>query len=407
MTVTTTRESLRDSLVDLRRALHREPETGLRLPRTQEKVLSALAGLPVEVSTGRALDSVTAVVRGGRPGPAVLLRADMDALPVAEETGHPFASAVPGVAHACGHDMHMAALVGAARLLAGERDSRHGDVVLMFQPGEEGYGGARLMLEEGVLEAAGQRVVAAYALHVVSALLPAGVAATRGGAVLAAADVLRISVTGTGGHGSAPHLARDPVSAACGMVTALQGLVAQRSDPFDPVTLNIGVFHAGTRHNIIPERAEFEVSLRSFSRGSITRVRDVIQRTVAGIADAHEVSVAVEHESIYPVTINDPVEVEFARGVARSVLGPERVVALPHPFAASEDFSLVLDEVPGAYLFLGACPRGTNPATAPVNHSGRAAFDDAVLPDAAAMLARLAERRLESVRQDASAPATA
>ncbi|MZG17865.1 M20/M25/M40 family metallo-hydrolase, partial [Streptomyces sp. SID5914] len=157
---------LHDELVRLRHALHREPETGLDLPRTRAKVLAALDGLPLEISTGKRLGSVTAVLRGARPGPAVLLRGDMDALPVQEESGVPYASEVPGVMHACGHDVHTAALVGAARLLAARRDELAGDVVFMFQPGEEGHGGARLMVEEGVLDAAGSRVVAAYGLHV-------------------------------------------------------------------------------------------------------------------------------------------------------------------------------------------------------------------------------------------------
>lgn len=382
-------------LVRLRRALHREPETGLELPKTQEKILSELRRLPVEITTGTALSSVTAVLRGGRPGPAVLLRADMDALPVAEDTGLDFASAVPDTAHACGHDLHMAALVGAARLLAERRDELRGDVVLMFQPGEEGYSGARRMVDEGVLDAAGERVVAAYAMHVLSGVLPQGAVATRPGPVMSAVDVLRVAVRGIGGHGGQPHHAKDPVVAACEMVMALQSLVTRRFDVFDPVVVNVGVLHAGGQHNVIPDQARFEASVRSFSAASQSRIRCGIERIVEGIAAAHELTTSVEHESLYPMMINNPTEAEFALGAARAVAGKERVIVLPGPQTASEDFAFVLNEVPGAYLFLGACPSTADPGTAPMNHSGQAMFDDAVLPQAAALLAGLATRRLE------------
>src|SRR5690606_33566020 len=213
--------AIQDDLVRLRRSLHREPELGLELPLTQAKVLGALRGLPVEVATGTALSSVTAVLRGGRPGPAVLLRGDMDALPVHEETGLEYASRFPGRMHACGHDLHTAVLVGAVRLLAERRAELPGDVVFMFQPGEEDGGGARLMIDEGVLDAAGARPAAAYALHVGSAGRRGGVFACRGGTAMASADRLSVEVHGRGGHGSAPHTALDPVPAACEMVTAL------------------------------------------------------------------------------------------------------------------------------------------------------------------------------------------
>jgi hippurate hydrolase len=384
------------SLTALRRSIHAEPETGLDLPLTQQKVLAALEGLPLDITTGRRLSSVTAVLRGGRPGPAVLLRADMDALPGAEETGLDYSSRDPERVHSCGHDVHVAALAGAARLLAEHRERLAGDVVFMFQPGEEGHAGAGLMIEEGVLDAAGSRVVAAYALHVLSAVLPQGWVASRGGPLLSAADVVHVTVHGAGGHGAQPHLAKDPVVAACGMVTALQSLVTREFDVFDPVTLNIGVFHAGTHHNIVPERATFDVSIRSFSTTARERAVAGIHRTVEGLAAAHGLTVTVEHERIYPVTVTDPGETEFALGTARQVVGDGKVVPLPHPVTASEDFSYVLEHVPGAFLFLGACPPGTDPATAAVNHSAGAVFDDAVLPTAARLLAALAEQRLAS-----------
>ncbi|MFC5016955.1 MULTISPECIES: M20 metallopeptidase family protein [Streptomyces] len=386
---------LHDDLVRLRHALHREPETGLDLPRTRAKVLAALDGLPLEISTGKRLGSVTAVLRGGRPGPAVLLRGDMDALPVREESGVPYASEVPGVMHACGHDVHTAALVGAARLLAARRDELAGDVVFMFQPGEEGYGGARLMVEEGVLDAAGTRVVAAYGLHVFSTILPLGVVATRPGPLLAASDAVTVTVTGRGGHGSSPHAAADPVQAVCEMVTALQTMVTRTVDVFDPAVLTVGSLHTGTAHNVIPETARFEATVRSFSATTQRAVRQGVHRTVQGVAAAHGVRAQVDYQDLYPPTVNDADEAAFALRTARDLFGAGRAVEAPQPIAGSEDFSFVLQEVPGAFLGLGACPPDRDPATAPMNHSPQAVYDDAVLTDAAVLLARLAADRLE------------
>ncbi|MFB4313890.1 amidohydrolase [Actinomadura sp. 21ATH] len=225
--LSTAAKALQPELVRLRRDLHREPELGLELPRTQDKVLNALDGLPLEVTAGERLTSVTAVLRGARPGPTVLLRGDMDALPVTERGDADLISRTPGRMHACGHDLHTAMLAGSARLLAGRRDRLAGNVVFMFQPGEENAGGARIMLEEGVLDAAGERPVAAYALHVSSAVVPQGLFVSRGGPIMAAADRLRVTVRGTGGHGASPHLARDPLPAACEMVSALQSMVTR------------------------------------------------------------------------------------------------------------------------------------------------------------------------------------
>jgi amidohydrolase len=391
---------LADGLVALRREIHREPEVGLDLPRTQRKVLAALAGLPLEITRGRALSSVTAVLRGGRPGPAVLLRGDMDALPLTERTGLEYASAVPGVMHACGHDLHTAMLAGAARLLAARRDQLPGSVIFMFQPGEEGYAGARLMIGEGVLDAAGARPVAAYALHVTSAQFGRGVFATRPGPMMAAADVLEVTVRGRGGHASQPHLAADPIPAACEMVTALQALVTRRFDVFDPIVITVGSFHAGTADNIIPDEAAFLATVRSFSPAARDRVRAASQRLIHGIAGAHGLQAAVRYRDEYPVTVNDAAEAGFAAGAAREVFGPDRVLRQPEPLPGAEDFSFVLGEVPGAFIMMGAGPEGTDPATAPFNHAADAVFDDALLPDGAALLAELAHRRLAAAARD-------
>ncbi|MFD4481705.1 M20 family metallopeptidase [Streptomyces sp. NPDC058471] len=385
---------LQPDLVRLRRSLHREPELGLRLPRTQEKVLAALDGLPLDITLGRELSSVTAVLRGGRPGGAVLLRGDMDALPVDERTGVEYASEVPGRMHGCGHDLHTAGLVGAATLLADRRESLQGDVVFMFQPGEEGHNGAGAMIDEGVLDAAGKPLDAAFALHVSANRLPGGWVASRPGTVMTASDVLRVTVRGEGGHGSAPHHAKDPVPAVCEMVTALQNWVTRTFDIFDPVVVTVGRLHAGTQQNVIPDTAEFEATVRSYSEANHERLAQGLPRLVRGIAQAHGLEAEVGYEMLYPVTVNEPVATEFALETARDLFGAGEVWLAPQPASGSEDFSLVLNKVPGAMLLVGAAPEGVDVAKAPQNHSPRAVFDDRVLHRQAALLAELAERRL-------------
>ena len=386
--------AIHDELTDLRRSIHAEPEIGLDLPATQRKVVDALHGLPVEVTLGRELSSVTAVLRGGLPGPAVLLRADMDALPLTERSGVPYASRVPGAMHACGHDLHTAMLAGAARLLAGRRDELAGSVVFMFQPGEESAGGARTMISEGVLDAAGSRPLAAYGLHVASSLLPLGLVASRAGTLMAAADTLDVTVHGRGGHGSQPHHAADPVPAACEIVLALQAMVTRRFDVFDPVVLTVGTFHAGTADNVIPDEAQFQATVRSFSPAARAAIQDAAPRLVRDIATAHGLSATAQYLDGYPVTVNNAAELANAEQVTADVLGTGRFLTLPNAIPGSEDFSYVLDQVPGAFLMLGATPPDADAATAPFNHSSEAVFDDAVLPDGAALYAGLALQRL-------------
>ena len=394
MSITDEARSLHADLVRLRHALYAEPEAGLTLPRTQGKVLAGLEGLPLEVTTGTSLTSVTGVLRGGRPGPVVLLRGDMDGLPVTEQSGVDYASRVDGIMHACGHDLHTTMLVGAAHLLAARRDELAGDVVFMFQPGEEGWDGAGAMIAEGVLDAAGRRPGAAYALHVTSSVLPHGVFSARPGPTMSASDALTVTVKGAGGHGSAPYLAKDPVPAACEMVTALQTLVTRRFDPFDPVMITVGSFHAGTRRNIIPDAARFEATVRSFSQENRARLESTVVQLVRSIAAAHGLEVDVEYTEEYPLTVTDPAETTFAQGAVTEVFGEHRFQPMRRPHTASEDFSRVLEKVPGSFLLLGACPPGSDPADAPYNHSPRAIYDDAVLSDGAALYAELATRRL-------------
>ena len=388
--------ALQGDLVNLRRRLHREPELGLSLPRTQEKVLRALDGLPLEITLGESTSGVTAVLRGERPGPTVLLRGDMDALPVTERTGLDFAAA-DGRMHACGHDLHTSMLVGAAHLLSARTARLAGDVVLMFQPGEEGYDGAEHMIRDGVLTASGARPVAAYALHVASAGQPHGVFRTRRGPFFSASDTVSVTVRGAGGHGSTPHLARDPIPAACEMVLALQTLVTRGFDIHDPVVITVGSIHAGNQANVIPDEARFEATVRSYSDEARARVEDAIIRTVAGIGAAHGLQIVIDYEPGYPVTVNNDAEAEFAADTVAELHGEERFSWSDNPLQASEDFSHILHEISGAMITLGACPPDAAPERAPYNHSPLAVFDDAVLADGAALYAELALRRLNAV----------
>jgi len=381
-------------IAELRHAIHAEPEIGLDLPKTQQKVLRALDGLPLEVFRGRGLTSVTAVLRGAHPGKTVLLRGDMDALPVTERTGVPYASRQQGAMHACGHDMHTAMLAGAARLLAARQADLAGNVIFMFQPGEEGEAGARIMIEEGVLDAAGDRPAAAFAIHVGSSVLPLGLVASRPGTAMAAADTLHVTVRGRGGHGSQPHLAADPIPVACEIVTALQAMVTRRFDVFDPVVVTVGSFHAGTTDNVIPDDAAFVATVRTFSPQSRDLVKHAALHLVRQIAAGHGLGAEAAFADGYPVTVNDQAEFGFAERTARELLGDERFIAAPFPLTGSEDFSYVLEQVPGAFLMLGACPPDADPATAPYNHSAEAVFDDAVLADGTALYAELALRKL-------------
>jgi hippurate hydrolase len=381
-------------LRQLRRELHQIPEIGLDLPRTQETVLAALDGLPLRISTGKSLSSITAVLRGATSdGPVVLLRGDMDALPIMERTGLPYASRHEGAMHACGHDLHTAGLVGAARLLCARRDELPGDVVFMFEPGEEGAHGAEKMIEEGILTAAGRKADAAYGLHVLSYRLPSGRFACRPGTLMSASDGLFVTVVGKGGHGAKPFLTRDPVPAACEMVLALQTMVTRRFSIFDPVLITVGLIKGGTKRNIIPDEVRFEATIRTYSPGNRELVARLCAEVLNGIAAAHGVRVEVEHDPEYPVTVNDETEAAFVAQTAREVFGEDGYQHEVNPESPSEDISFVLNEVPGAYLFLGASD-ADDPDAAPSNHSPHAVFDDSVVPDGAAMLAELAVRRL-------------
>ena len=393
------RQQLGDA-VDLRRRLHQRPELGLQLPATQEAVLEALEGLPLVVHRGTSTTSVVATLDGGAgPGPTILLRADMDGLPMPEDTGASFASRVEGTMHACGHDSHVAMLVGAARLLAGRRPHLAGRVAFMFQPGEEGHHGARFMLNDGLLDqaAAGAEPVSlAFALHQ-TPTIPSGVIATRPSALLAASDTLRVVIRGRGGHASAPHQAVDPIPIACEIVTALQALITRRVDAFDPAVVTIARITAGTTSNVIPEVAELYGTVRTVSASTRREVHDAVRRLADGIAGAHGAEAEVELETGFPLTTNDPDAAELALDVAGDLLGPTACRRMPAPIMGSEDWSYVLQQVPGAMAFLGTRPPNLEGPVAP-NHSNRMALDEEAMAVGIAMHAGMALRWLGAGR---------
>lgn len=402
MSIAADAKEMQAEIARFRHELHQEPEIGLDLPRTQEKVLKALDGLPYEITLGESTTSVTAVLRGEAPGaspgkPVVLLRADMDGLPVQERTGVEFSSKLDGAMHACGHDLHTSMLAGAATLLAERRHQLAGDVVLMFQPGEEGFDGAGHMIREGVLNAAGRRADAAYGMHVFSSLEPYGQFCTKPGVMMSASDGLYVTVLGAGGHGSAPHAAKDPVTAAAEMVTALQVMITRQFNMFDPVVLTVGLLQAGTKRNVIPESARFEATIRTFSEASREKMMRAIPQLLKGIASAHGVEVDVDYRGEYPMTVTDEDETHTAENVISGMFGDSRLSRWATPISGSEDFSRVLAEVPGTFVGLSAVPRGVDHTTSPFNHSPYATFDDGVLSDGAALYAELAVSRIATL----------
>ncbi|MGF2948686.1 M20 metallopeptidase family protein [Microbacterium alcoholitolerans] len=364
----------------LRRRMHRHPETGLRLPRTQTLVADELRALDIPLVLGRSSDSVVGLIRGGRPGPTVLLRADMDALPIDEETDLPFSSETPGAMHACGHDLHTAGLLGAAALLRRAAEELAGAVVLMFQPGEEGWFGARHMIDEGVTGPPSNGLPApsrAFALHV-NPWYPLGTVNMRGGAILAAADTFRIVLTGAAGHGSAPHAAVDPIPAACELVGAIQTMVARTNPPFDPAVVSVTGLAAGSAEarSAIPGSAEITGTFRTHSVARRVATEAGLRGRAAGIAAAHGLDVEVEIHRGYPATLNDPAVVDALRPVLELRI-PAGVNILADPLMGSEDFSYVLEQIPGVLAFVGTTPVEKLAEGWPAdNHSARVDYDE-------------------------------
>lgn len=359
-------------VIELRRALHRKPEIGNDLPETRAIVLEALADLGLEIEESGQTSSFVATLKGGLSGPCVLLRADMDALPMPEDSGLDFASENPGRMHACGHDAHTAMLVGAARLLAPRSADLGGDVKFFFQTGEEGHFGAKICAEEGLLER-DRAPDAAFALHI-DPRMACGRVAARSGALLASTTEWKIEVKGKGGHASMPHNAVDPVPAACEMVAALQSMVTRRVDVFDPAVITTTQVHAGTTDNVIPEIAALSGTLRATSERSRAAAEEGIHRIAQGVAQAHGVAARVDVASGYPVTFNEAGFTEFARGVAEKALGEGSYTEMRSPLMGGEDFSYLLERWPGAMFFLGMRdPAIAQPA--PV-HSNRMILDE-------------------------------
>ncbi len=392
-------KSILPEAIALRRRLHEYPELGLDLPRTRAAVLEALQDLPYEITTSARSSGVVATLVGARPGPTILLRADMDALPMPEDTDLPFKSKTAGAMHACGHDAHTAMLAGAARLLARYQPDLAGNVKLMFQPGEEGHHGARVMIEEGLLDS--PTVDAAFAIHIFPRL-PRGIVATRPGPLLAAADEFTIEVVGRGGHASMPHDAYDPIPVACEIVQALQTFVTRRINAFDPAIITVGRITAGTTHNVIPETAMLEGTIRAVSPTARKLAHEGIERVAKGVAAAHGVEARVKLEYGYPVTINHAEFARFSMDVAGELLGRERVVEQPAPAMGAEDFSYVLERVPGAMVILGVRPDGVeHPAPC---HSNRMLLDEGGMAAGMALHVAMALRYLDGTKREFAAP---
>ncbi len=378
------KESFGERIVALRRDIHREPELGFDTEKTAEKVVAALDGLPLDIKTGVAGNGVVATLEGEEEGPTVGLRADMDALPIHEETSLPFASETDGKMHACGHDGHTSMLVGAAHALSGMRDRLHGTVKFIFQPAEEGGGGGKVMVEEGVTEG----MDSIFALHLWPGL-PLGTASTKAGPVMAAADAFEMEVKGTGGHGAMPHQTADAIVMAAQIVTALQTIVSREADPVEPAVLTVGEIGAGTAFNIIPGSARIAGTVRTMNQDLREMMPERIEELARGVACGMRGDIDLNYKFSYPVTRNDPEAASLALNVAGELLGEDSVVEAENPSMAGEDFAFMLEEVPGAYVWLGV-------GDVSGLHTPEFAFDEDVLPRGAALLTALALESLSA-----------
>lgn len=373
-------------LVEIRHHLHQYPEIGLSEFKTSDYIAEKLIAMGYEVTRGLAKTGLVATLRNGTSGRSIGIRADIDALPIQEETGAAHASKIPGMMHACGHDGHTTMLLGAAQLLA-ERRQFDGTVHLIFQPAEENFGGARIMVEEGLFDRFPCDAV--FALHNDPAL-PFGQFAFREGPIMAAVDECLITVNGKGGHGAEPQDTADPIIAGAAIVMALQTIVSRNLHPMDPAVVTVGAFHAGSASNIIPERAEITVGIRSFDPNVRDALQDRITRIAKAQAKSFGMSASVHYERSYDATINHKLETDFARSVARSFAGEDNVVEMARPSMGSEDFAYMLKERPGTYFFLG----GQRTPDDPQLHHPRFDFNDDLLPIGASFWVELTERFL-------------
>ena len=365
-----------------RRWLHRHPELGFDLPRTAAYVAARLTEMGVdEIHPGIAGTGIVALISGSRPGPTIGLRADMDALPIAETTGAGHASETPGVMHACGHDGHTAMLLGAAKYLAETRRFA-GRVALVFQPAEEAGAGGKAIVDAGILDRFG--IARIFALHNAPGL-PFGRIMTAPGPIMAAVDTFHVHVTGQGGHGAMPHETADPIVAAVAVVQAIQTIVSRNHYALDDLVISVTQIHAGTADNIIPETAWICGTVRTFSAQVQAMVRRRLAEIAAGQGAAFGVDAVLDYQVGYPATVNDPDQAAFAADVAREIAGAAQVDAAVDRQMGAEDFAYFLDATPGAYLFLGQGPGATL-------HHPAYDFNDEVAPVGASLLARLVER---------------
>ena len=392
--------ALAPEIVALRRAIHAEPELGLHTPLTMAKVRAALDGLPLEWKSGPSTTGAVATLVGGKAadtaadtGRRVLLRGDMDALPMDEKTGLEFASTIAGRMHACGHDTHTAMLVGAAKVLCAQRETLAGTVDFMFQPGEEGYHGARFMLDDGLIDPLPD---AAFALHTMPNA-KFGVLAGRAGPLMAAADQFTITVTGKGGHASMPHDCADPIPAAAAIIGAVQAMVTRRFNAASAGIVTVARMAAGTTFNVIPDEAVLQGTIRTLTPEHRAKVHALLRETAEATAQAHGVTAQVEIVPGFPVTVCDPRAVRLGSKVAQAIAGgAEGWHELPAPIMGAEDFSYVLEQVPGAMFFLGVAPEGDNWSACCAIHSPRMHVDESALPKGVAMLAGCAVEFIEN-----------
>lgn len=380
-------ERLADELTAFRRELHAEPELSLHERETSRKVAERLAALGLAPRTGVGGCGVTAELRGGRPGPVIALRADMDALPVAEETGLPFASRRPGVMHACGHDGHTAILLGAARLLAERRDQLCGSVRFLFQAAEEINAGAKAMIADGALDG----VAEIYGLHNLPTLA-AGKTATRPGALMGSVDRIEIDIEGRGGHGAIPDQCVDPVVAASAIVMSLQTAVSRELSPFAPAVVTIGSLQAGEANNVIPHRAHMTGTVRTFSPDVQALMPERLERLVTKIAEGYRCRAELRYIPQTPVLVNDDACLKRVEEALDRLMGRERRVTA-EPTMAGEDFSVYLQRVPGCFFWLGSGPE-TGAEHAYGLHHPRFTLHEKCLPVGAAALAAIAMERL-------------
>ncbi len=376
-------------VIEWRRHFHANPELSNREFETAAHIARALEGMGLEVQTGIAHTGVVAFLEGGRPGPLVALRADMDALPVTERVDLPFASKVTstyrgqevGVMHACGHDTHMAMLLGAARVLSRVREELPGSVMFIFQPAEEGApageeGGAELMLAEGLFDE--RKPAAIFGLHV-SSILPAGMVGYRAGPAMASADEFRIVVTGRQTHGSRPWQGVDPIVVAAQIILSAQTIVSRQIDiTRAPAVLSFGAIDGGVRNNIIPDQVELIGTIRNFDMDLRDAIHAKLAKTAELVAESAGASAETRIEIGYPVTVNDPALTEEMLPTVMRVAGEGRVFESP-PVTGAEDFSFYAQQVPGLFLFLGVTPPDRDPATAPTNHSPLFYVDESAL----------------------------